>query len=51
MKFSGKISLMILLNIKVTKNHGFTLSLKKKKKRENYRGGQFHPPRALLGLR
>ena len=50
MKFSGKISLMILLNIKVTKNHGFTLSLKKKK-RENYRGGQFHPPRALLGLR
>ena len=44
MKFSGKISLMILLNIKVTKNHGFTLSLKKKKREKTTEGANFTLP-------
>ena len=54
MKFSGKVSLKIIL--KVTKNQGFTLSLEDKIfEKPQGKGGQFDPPSpqsppAVLGL-
>ena len=49
MKFSGKMYLMIIL--KVTKNQGFTLSLKDTFfEKPQGGGGQIDPP-AVLGLR
>ena len=46
MRFSGKMWLLIIL--KVTKKHGFTLSLEDKFL-EKSQGGQIDPP-AVLGL-